>query len=72
MGEVNDIGAAQLRSLIEAHVDATDSKRGREILENWDAMLPKFKHVFPSSEAEAPEVSGIAVSSPRDLTAVPA
>merc|ERR1719482_621769 len=59
---VNDIGAAQLRSLIEAHVEATDSKRGREI-------LPKFKHVFPSSEAEAPEVSGIAVSSPRDLTA---
>jgi glutamate synthase domain-containing protein 3 len=46
-------------------VEATDSKRGRKILENWDAYLPKFKQVFPSSEAEAPEVSGISVSSPR-------
>merc|ERR1719301_96959 len=32
---VNDIGAAQLRSLIEAHAEATDSKRAHEILANW-------------------------------------
>jgi glutamate synthase (ferredoxin) len=51
--------------MIEEHVEATDSKRGRKILENWDAYLPKFKQVFPSSEAEAPEVSGISVSTPR-------
>jgi len=62
---VNAVGAEQLRSMIEEHVEATDSKRGRKILENWDAYLPKFKQVFPSSEAEAPEVSGIAVESPR-------
>ena len=30
-----------------------------EILENWDEVLPKFWHVYPTSEAEAPEVSGI-------------
>jgi glutamate synthase (ferredoxin) len=62
---VNDVGAVQLRSLIEEHVEATDSNLAKKILENWDTMLPKFKMVYPSSEAEAPEVSGIAVQSPR-------
>jgi glutamate synthase (ferredoxin) len=57
--EVNAVGAKQLRELIEAHVEATDSRKGKEILENWDAYLPKFKHIYPMSESEAPEVNGI-------------
>src|SRR5262249_41351300 len=36
-----------LRSLIEAHVEATGSPRGEWILENWAEMLPKFIKVFP-------------------------
>ena len=59
---VNAIGAAQLKELIEAHVEATDSKKGAHILANWDEYLPKFD-VYPSSEAEAPEVSGVQAES---------
>ena len=56
---VNDIGAAQLKELIEDHVKATGSKKGQAVLDDWDNYLPKFWHVYPSSEANAPEVSGV-------------
>ncbi len=36
-----------LRSLITKHVDYTGSPRGKWILENFSAMLPKFVKVFP-------------------------
>ena len=56
---VNDIGAAQLKELVEAHLEATGSKRAAQILDNWDEYLPKFWQVYPSSEKDAPEVSGV-------------
>jgi glutamate synthase domain-containing protein 2/glutamate synthase domain-containing protein 1/glutamate synthase domain-containing protein 3 len=34
-------------SLVEKHVEGTGSPRGKWILENWYAMLPKFVKVFP-------------------------
>jgi glutamate synthase domain-containing protein 2/glutamate synthase domain-containing protein 1/glutamate synthase domain-containing protein 3 len=37
----------RLRSLIERHVDATASPRGKWVLENWEQMLPKFVKIFP-------------------------
>ena len=68
---VNSVGAAQLKELIEAHVEATGSKKAKAILDDWDAYLPKFKHIYPLSESEAPEVSGIVeVADPE--TVVPA
>jgi glutamate synthase (NADPH/NADH) large chain len=39
--------AQRLRNLIEKHMHYTDSARAREILENWDAWLPKFVKVMP-------------------------
>jgi len=36
-----------LRQLISRHVLRTHSLRGQEILENWDAMLPRFWKVLP-------------------------
>ncbi|MGD2055414.1 MAG: glutamate synthase large subunit [Gammaproteobacteria bacterium] len=39
--------ATRLRQLIERHVHYTDSARGRHILENWHAYLPKFVKVMP-------------------------
>ncbi len=39
--------AAELRALIEEHVAATRSRRGREILERFEEYLPKFKKVVP-------------------------
>ncbi len=41
----NDI--QQLRELIEEHVVATGSQRGRMILERFDEYLPKFKKIIP-------------------------
>ena len=38
---------ATLKELIRAHVEATGSPRGKEILDNFSAFLPKFKKVLP-------------------------
>ncbi len=37
----------QLKEMITAHVEATGSERGREILENFSEYLPKFKKIIP-------------------------
>jgi glutamate synthase (ferredoxin) len=66
---VNAVGAKQLRELIEAHVEATGSKKGRMILDNFDEYLPKFRHVYPMSEKEAPEVSGVPAAVPEPVAA---
>ncbi len=39
--------AEELRTLIEAHVNATGSVRGKEILRNFDSYLDKFKIIVP-------------------------
>ena len=36
-----------LQNLIVKHIEATGSPRGKWILENWGAMLPRFVKVFP-------------------------
>ena len=43
---------AQLRQLIEEHTAATNSVRGREILDRFDGFLPKFKKVIPHDYAK--------------------
>lgn len=43
---------AQLRKLIEEHTAATNSVRGREILDHFDGFLPKFKKVIPHDYAK--------------------
>ena len=40
--------AAELRGMIEAHVEATGSVWGREILEHFEDYLPRFKKIIPS------------------------
>ena len=40
--------AAELRGMIERHVEETGSPRGKTILENWDEILPLFKKVLPN------------------------
>ena len=40
--------AKELRSLIEKHVEATDSPHGREILSRFEEYLPKFKKIIPN------------------------
>ena len=42
---------AELKGLIEEHTEATHSVRGREILDNFDEFLPKFKKIIPHDYA---------------------
>lgn len=43
-------GQAQLKALIQAHVDATQSSKGAAILGDWNNQLPKFWQLVPPSE----------------------
>jgi glutamate synthase domain-containing protein 3 len=51
--------AEVLLALIERHVALTGSLRGRAVLDNWSAYLPRFWQVVPRAvpvPLEAPEV----------------
>jgi glutamate synthase (ferredoxin) len=39
--------AAEVRAMIQAHLDATGSERARAVLEQWDEMIPQFVKVMP-------------------------
>ena len=43
----NKYDVQELRTMIEEHVENTGSARGKEILEDFDAYLPKFKKIIP-------------------------
>tara|TARA_Y100000590_G_scaffold466398_1_gene641603 strand:+ start:9892 stop:14421 length:4530 start_codon:yes stop_codon:yes gene_type:complete len=48
LGPVNEKEDVKtLRSLIEEHITLTDSKLGKEIIENWDEKLKNFVRVLP-------------------------
>lgn len=42
----------RLRTLIEEHTAATNSVRGKEILDDFDEYLPKFKKIIPHDYAK--------------------
>ncbi|VAV94780.1 Glutamate synthase [NADPH] large chain [hydrothermal vent metagenome] len=44
---LTEFDAARLRQLIENHKAFTNSTHAAQILDNWDAMLPKFIKVMP-------------------------
>ena len=43
----NKTDQAELREILTAHVAHTNSKKAKEILENYEEYLPKFKKVIP-------------------------
>jgi glutamate synthase (NADPH/NADH) large chain len=47
MHHMDRFDAERLRMLLENHRRYTNSRRAAEILENWDAYLPKFVKVMP-------------------------
>ncbi|MBF2097358.1 MAG: glutamate synthase subunit alpha, partial [Gloeomargaritaceae cyanobacterium C42_A2020_066] len=51
------VGAAQLRQLIEAHAERTGSPKAHRILEQWSTFLPLFWQVVPPSELDTPEAN---------------
>ena len=47
MGDMLRFDAERLKILVERHLLYTDSKRAREILDNWDVAVTKFVKVMP-------------------------
>jgi glutamate synthase (NADPH/NADH) large chain len=47
MGDMSGRDAERLHQLIVNHARYTGSARAREILENWESYLPKFRKVMP-------------------------
>ena len=47
MSDMTRFDSERLHQLIENHAHYTNSSRARTILDNWDAMLPKFRKVMP-------------------------
>ncbi len=48
-------GEKQLKDLITAHFERTESTKAKMILDNWQEFLPKFWQVVPPSEAASPQ-----------------
>ncbi|HEX7777158.1 MAG TPA: glutamate synthase-related protein, partial [Parvibaculum sp.] len=47
MSDMTRFDAERLRQLIENHARYTNSSRAQAILNDWEAMLPKFRKVMP-------------------------
>ena len=47
LAEAEDEEIQEVKSRIERHVELTGSKRGQEVLDNWDDWLVKFRKVLP-------------------------
>ena len=56
----------ELKELIEEHVKATNSKKGKEILDNFDEYLPKFKRIIPHDYKRM--MSAIAVNEEKGMS----
>jgi glutamate synthase (NADPH/NADH) large chain len=48
MGDLLRFDAERLRILVERHLLFTGSERARELLANWDTVLPSFVKVMPT------------------------
>lgn len=48
----NKFEQEDLRKIIEKHVKATNSKKGKEVLAHFDEYLPKFKKIIPADYKE--------------------
>src|SRR3712207_902682 len=68
---LDEADAIEVRELVAEHVERTDSPVGRRVLDEWDALVPKFVKVFPADykrvlaelarqEAEAAEGKALA------------
>ena len=58
-----------MRSLIEKHVEETDSPRGRELLANWEKSVERFTRVLPAQYARVREALAELDARGQDLSA---
>ena len=49
--KLSEESIAQVRGMLERHVEYTESTIARRILENWDASLGRFVRVMPRDYA---------------------
>lgn len=54
---ITPAGEAQLKGLISAHAEKTNSPKAKAILADWANYLPKFWQLVPPSEANTPEAT---------------
>ena len=47
LGPMDEADAIEVRDLIAEHVARTDSPVGQRVLDEWEALAPKFVKVFP-------------------------
>jgi glutamate synthase (NADPH/NADH) large chain len=59
--------AERLFQLISNHAHYTNSKKAQDILNDWDAYLPKFKKVMPTEYRRA--LTELAKASDKDTAA---
>jgi glutamate synthase (NADPH/NADH) large chain len=60
LGSLEEHDAEQLKDMLEAHHFATGSLRAKEILDNFEAELPKFVRALPRDYARVVEVQRLA------------
>ena len=53
MGDLLRFDAERIRILVERHLLHTGSPRAKQVLDNWEASLPKFIKVMPTDYAKA-------------------
>jgi glutamate synthase (NADPH/NADH) large chain len=53
MGDPLRFDAERLRILVERHLKHTQSRRARELLDDWDAALGKFVKIVPKDYRRA-------------------
>ena len=51
--DISSEDAADLKSLIEQHVQYTNSNRGKELLSDWETSLNNFVRVMPTEYKKA-------------------
>ena len=51
-GVTEKYDVAELKNIIEEHVKVTGSPKGKEILDNFEEYLPKFKKILPDDYAK--------------------
>ncbi|MGB7443910.1 MAG: glutamate synthase-related protein [Coleofasciculaceae cyanobacterium] len=54
---ISPAGEQQLKELIQAHAEHTNSAQAKKILSRWSEYLPQFWQVVPPSEADTPEAN---------------
>ena len=60
-------GNAQLKNMIQRHLELTGSEKAKSILDNWAEEVGKFWQIYPPAESESPAVKEIEIEGVTEL-----